>query len=325
VHVTDVTNASRTMLFNIHTMAWDDELLRLLGVPAQHAAGGPRLERGVRPRPDIARLGDWPIAGIAGDQQAALFGQMCVAPGLTKNTYGTGCFLLQNTGTEAGRLAAPAGDHVAWQIGDRTEYALEGSVFIGGAVVQWLRDGLGLIGARRTSRRWPRVGARQRRRLPRAGLRRAGGAALGSVRARHDRRHHARHDAGHIARAALESIAYQVGDLLDAVQRDSGIALKRAARGRRRGGQRPADAVPGRPARRAGRAAGGHRDHGARRGLPGRARRRFWPSTRRDRRAVAGRSALRARHGAASRGSRCGSAGARRHGPGLGHGWRPDA
>ena len=145
VHVTDVSNASRTMLFNIHTLTWDEELLRMLDVPASllpevrassevygHVSGGLGLD-GV------------PMAGIAGDQQAALFGQMCVKPGMAKNTYGTGCFLLQNTGERPVESANRLLTTVAWQVGGRTEYALEGSVFIGGAVVQWLRDGLGLI------------------------------------------------------------------------------------------------------------------------------------------------------------------------------------
>ena len=142
-HVTDVTNASRTMLFNINTLKWDEDLLKLLGVPAS-------MLPEVRPSSAVygrvsttLGVGDVPIAGIAGDQQAALFGQMCVSPGLTKNTYGTGCFLLQNTGerpvVSRNRLLST----VAWQVGGKTTYALEGSVFIGGAVVQWLRDGLG--------------------------------------------------------------------------------------------------------------------------------------------------------------------------------------
>ena len=142
-HITDVSNASRTMLFNINTLQWDDDLLKLLRVPAS-------MLPEVRPSSAVygrvsttLGVGDVPIAGIAGDQQAALFGQMCVSPGMTKNTYGTGCFLLQNTGerpvVSRNRLLST----VAWQIGGKTMYALEGSVFIGGAVVQWLRDGLG--------------------------------------------------------------------------------------------------------------------------------------------------------------------------------------
>src|SRR5262249_27070902 len=135
-HITDVSNASRTMLFNIHTLRWDDDLLRLFDVPA-----------GVLPevRSSSEEYGRWrdhvPIAGIAGDQQSALFGQMCRAPGMSKNTYGTGCFLLQNVGTQPIESRRRLVSTVAWQIGGRTEYALEGSVFIGGAVVQWIRDG----------------------------------------------------------------------------------------------------------------------------------------------------------------------------------------
>src|SRR5262249_47463372 len=142
---TDVSNASRTMLFNIHTLQWDDDLLRLFGVP-------PSVLPEVRSSSEIygrvsTSLGmeGLPIGGIAGDQQAALFGQMCLRPGMSKNTYGTGCFLLQNIGAAAIRSRRQLVTTVAWQIGGRTEYALEGSVFIGGAVVQWIRDGLGLI------------------------------------------------------------------------------------------------------------------------------------------------------------------------------------
>src|SRR5688572_30646190 len=144
-HITDVTNASRTMLFNIHTLQWDDDLLRLLRIPAS-------MLPEVRPSSEVygrvsTTLGaaGVPIAGIAGDQQAALFGQMCVSSGLTKNTYGTGCFLLQNTGERPAVSRNRLLSTIAWQVGGKTSYALEGSVFIGGAVVQWLRDGLGII------------------------------------------------------------------------------------------------------------------------------------------------------------------------------------
>jgi glycerol kinase len=144
-HITDVSNASRTMLFNINTLKWDEDLLKLLRVPAS-------MLPEVRPSSAIygrvsTTLGvaDVPIAGIAGDQQAALFGQMCLSPGLTKNTYGTGCFLLQNTGERPAVSRNRLLTTVAWQIGGKTTYALEGGVFIGGAVVQWLRDGLGII------------------------------------------------------------------------------------------------------------------------------------------------------------------------------------
>jgi glycerol kinase len=225
VHVTDVSNASRTMLFNIHTLAWDDDLLRMLDVPAS-------LLPEVRASSEVygrvaAGLGldGVPIAGMAGDQQAALFGQMCVTPGMAKNTYGTGCFLLQNTGGRPVQSDNRLISTVAWKVGGRTEYALEGSVFIGGAVVQWLRDGLGLI---RESADVERLAAT----VPDnggvylvpafAGLGAphwdpyARGTIVGLTRGT---------GAGHIARAAVESIAYQVSDLLDAVHRDSGIAL----------------------------------------------------------------------------------------------------
>src|SRR5262245_26325189 len=143
-HATDVSNASRTMLFNIHTLDWDDELLRLFDIPRSllPEVRGSSEVYGTATAPGLA---DIPIAAAAGDQQAALFGQMCQRPGMSKNTYGTGCFLLQNIGTTPTRSAQQLVTTVAWRIGSRTDYALEGSVFIGGAVVQWLRDGLGLI------------------------------------------------------------------------------------------------------------------------------------------------------------------------------------
>ena len=224
-HVTDVSNASRTMLFNIHTLAWDDDLLRLLNVPAS-------MLPEVRASSEVygrvsTTLGveEVPIAGIAGDQQAALFGQMCVSPGLTKNTYGTGCFLLQNTGTRPVTSNNRLLTTVAWSVGGRTEYALEGSVFIGGAVVQWLRDGLGIIkkssDVEALAASVPDNGGVYL--VPAfAGLGAphwdpyARGTLVGITRGT---------TAGHIARAAVESIAYQVGDLLDAVHRDAGIAL----------------------------------------------------------------------------------------------------
>jgi glycerol kinase len=225
-HVTDVSNASRTMLFDIHTLAWDDELLRLFGIPAS-------MLPGVRSSSEVyghvsTTLGieSVPIAGIAGDQQAALFGQMCRQPGMSKNTYGTGCFLLQNIGTTPTRSNQRLVTTVAWKIGERTEYALEGSVFIGGAVVQWIRDGLGLV---RTAPEIEPLAAS----VPDnggvylvpafAGLGAphwdpyARGTIVGITRGT---------TAGHLARAALESIAYQVADLLDAMAADAGIALK---------------------------------------------------------------------------------------------------
>jgi glycerol kinase len=219
-HVTDVSNASRTMLFNIHTLEWDEELLRILDVP-----------RSVLPdvRSSSEVYGEWhgvPIAGVAGDQQAALFGQMCREPGMSKNTYGTGCFLLQNIGAQPTRSEQQLVTTVAWKIGNRTDYALEGSVFIGGAVVQWIRDGLGLI---RTAADIEPLATSVADNggvylVPAfAGLGAphwdpyARGTIVGITRGT---------TSGHIARAALESIAYQVADLLDAMRADSGIALK---------------------------------------------------------------------------------------------------
>ncbi len=226
LHVTDVTNASRTMLFNIHTMAWDDELLRLLDIPAS-------LLPEVRSSSEVyghvsTALGvpGVPIAGVAGDQQAALFGQMCRTPGMAKNTYGTGCFLLQNIGSAPVPSRRRLVTTVAWTIGGRTEYALEGSIFIGGAVVQWLRDGLGLV---RTA---PDVEALAASVPDNGGVflvpafaglgaphwdPYARGTIVGITRGT---------SAAHVARAALESIAYQVADLLDGMREDSGIALE---------------------------------------------------------------------------------------------------
>jgi len=224
VHVTDVSNASRTMLFDIHRGAWDDELLSLFRIPRS-------MMPEVRPSSEIygqcntLGLGDIAIGGIAGDQQASLFGQRCISPGLSKNTYGTGCFLLQNTGTRAVASSNRLVTTVAWKIGETTEYALEGSVFVGGAVVQWLRDGLGLI---RTSAEIETLASS----VPDnggvyfvpafVGLGAphwdpyARGTIAGITRGT---------KAGHIARAALESIAYQVADLLDAIQRDASTPL----------------------------------------------------------------------------------------------------
>ena len=158
VHVTDPSNASRTMLFNIRTGDWDDDLLKLFGVPRSML---PEVRSSSEVYGECNFLGAAiPIAGIAGDQQAALFGQVCTRPGLVKNTYGTGCFMLMNTGTKPITSRNNLLTTVAWKIGDRTEYALEGSIFIAGAVVQWLRDGLGIISSSRdvealASQGWP--------------------------------------------------------------------------------------------------------------------------------------------------------------------------
>jgi glycerol kinase len=224
-HITDASNASRTMLFNINTLAWDRELLALLGIPA---AMLPDVRSSSEVYGSVSTdlgLPGVPISGIAGDQQAALFGQMCVSPGLTKNTYGTGCFLLQNTGTRRVASQNKLVSTVAWKIGGRTEYALEGSVFIGGAVVQWLRDGLEMIGRSGDVEKlagsvtdnggvylvpaFAGLGAPHWDAYAR-------GLVIGITRGT---------TRGHLARAALESIAYQVDDLLDAVRRDSSITL----------------------------------------------------------------------------------------------------
>ena len=222
-HVTDVSNASRTMLFNIHTLAWDADLLRLFDVPASMLPAV-RASSGVYGETSTSLgLGQVPIAGVAGDQQSALFGQMCRTPGMSKNTYGTGCFLLQNIGTTPTPSRNRLITTIAWQLNGRTEYALEGSVFIGGAVVQWIRDGLGLI---RTAAEIEPLALS----VPDnggvylvpafAGLGAphwdpfARGTIVGITRGT---------TAGHIARAALESIAFQVADLLDAMAADCGI------------------------------------------------------------------------------------------------------
>lgn len=225
LHVTDASNASRTMLYNLQTGEWDPELLALLGVPASLL---PTIvdSSGVCGSTDAALLGTpIPIAGIAGDQQAALFGQLCANPGSVKNTYGTGCFLLMNTGSEAVRSNNGLLSTVAWRIGGTTTYALEGSVFIGGAVVQWLRDGLGLIDNAADIEAlaasvddslgvyfvpaFAGLGAPHWDAYARGTI---GGLTRGTT-------------AAHIARAALEGIAYQVADVVDAMRDDAGIDL----------------------------------------------------------------------------------------------------
>jgi len=224
LHVTDVSNASRTMLFNIHTGKWDDELLRLFRVPASMLPEV-RASSEVYGKSTAPGLDGVPIAGIAGDQQAALFGQMCTEPGLTKNTYGTGCFMLQCTGEKPVVSRNRLLTTVAWKIGGKTTYALEGSVFIGGAVVQWLRDGLGLI---RSSEEVEKLATA----VPDnggvylvpafAGLGAphwdpyARGTIVGITRGT---------TAGHIARAAVESIAFQVADLARAMSADAGVPV----------------------------------------------------------------------------------------------------
>ena len=223
-HVTDASNASRTMLFNIHTGAWDDELLRLFGVPR---AILPEVRSSSEVYGETKLLGGAiPIAGIAGDQQAALFGQICTRPGMVKNTYGTGCFMLMHTGGKPIVSKNHLLTTVAWRIGNRTEYALEGSIFIAGAVVQWLRDGLGII---KSSDEIEALAAQAPDNggvylVPAfAGLgaphwdAEARGLITGLTRGT---------TRAHIARAALEGIAFQTADVLHAMENDSGIKLK---------------------------------------------------------------------------------------------------
>jgi glycerol kinase len=225
VHITDVSNASRTMLFDIKAGKWDDDLLRIFRIPASLM---PQVRSSSEVYVETTALGSHaiPVAGIAGDQQAALFGQLCVMPGMTKNTYGTGCFMLQCTGDKPVPSRNRLVTTVAWKIGDKLEYALEGSVFVAGAVVQWLRDGLGLV---RSADEIEELAAS----VPDnggvyivpafAGLGAphwdpfARGTIMGLTRGANK---------AHLARAALESIAFQVADLLEAIQADSHIPLR---------------------------------------------------------------------------------------------------
>ncbi|HOZ83894.1 MAG TPA: glycerol kinase GlpK [Niabella sp.] len=227
VHATDVSNASRTMIFNIHSLQWDEDLLKMMNIPKS-------ILPEVRSSSEVYGYTDHlltkeaiPVSGIAGDQQAALFGQMCTQPGMVKNTYGTGCFMLMNTGTK------PVTSHnnllttVAWKINhEAVQYALEGSVFIAGAVVQWLRDGLKLI------QKSTDVEALTATEKDNGGVfmvpaftglgapywnQHARGIIVGLTRGSSD---------GHIARAAIESIAYQTMDVLKAMEADAGITIK---------------------------------------------------------------------------------------------------
>ncbi len=225
-HMTDVSNASRTMLFNIHTLQWDEELLKLFNIPAS-------LLPEVKPNSGLFTRTSGlifstkiPVTGVAGDQQAALFGQMCVEPGMVKNTYGTGCFLMMNTGGKAVRSDHRLLTTVAWQLNGQTTYALEGSVFVGGAVIQWLRDGLGLLRTAAASEKialsvedtggvvfvpaFTGLGAPHWHQDARGMIY---GITRGTERA-------------HIVRAALESIAYQSYDVMTAMQEDAGLPIE---------------------------------------------------------------------------------------------------
>lgn len=225
VHVTDVTNASRTLLFNIHTGEWDDELLKLFGVPRAMLPEVKSSSEVYGHVDDNLYPAGAPIAGIAGDQQAALFGQACFEPGMVKNTFGTGCFTLMNTGTEAVTSNNNLLTTVAWKVNGKTEYALEGSVFVGGAVVQWLRDELQLV---RNVKELDELAASVEDSnglflVPAfTGLGAphwdpyARGAAFGITRGT---------NRAHLCRAALDSIAFQTADLIACMEKDSGLPL----------------------------------------------------------------------------------------------------
>ena len=227
IHATEYSNASRTLLYNIHSLDWDELLLRELRVPRE-LLPEVRDSSGAFGETDPAWLGAAvPVAGMAGDQQAALFGQGCTRPGLAKNTYGTGCFLLMNTGSRAPTSTSGLVTTLAWGLGGRVEYALEGSVFVAGSAIQWLRDGLGLLGSSADSeaaaRAVPDTGGVYL--VPAfVGLgapywdERARGAILGLTRGT---------TREHLIRAALESIAYQTRDVVGCLQADSGLPLER--------------------------------------------------------------------------------------------------
>ena len=225
LHITDVSNASRTMLFNINTLKWDNELLGIFNIPASVL---PEVRASSEIYGNTSSLfpGSIPIAGIAGDQQAALFGQMCVDPGMVKNTYGTGCFMMMNIGDKPIESKSRLLTTVGWKIGNNTTYALEGSIFIAGAVVQWLRDSLGII---KKSSDVEKLAAKVNDCggvyfVPAfAGLgapywnQHARGTITGLTRGS---------TSAHIARAALDSIAYQTLEVLQAMKKDSKIEIR---------------------------------------------------------------------------------------------------
>ena len=225
LHITDVSNASRTMLFNIHTLKWDEELLKIFDIPFSMLPDV-RSSSEVYGKTEGLFATSIPVAGIAGDQQAALFGQMCIDPGMVKNTYGTGCFMMMNIGSKPIESKSRLLTTVAWRIGNDTQYALEGSIFIAGAVVQWLRDGLGII---KKSGDVEKLASRVKDSegvyfVPAfAGLgapywnQHARGTLVGITRGS---------TSAHIARSALDSIAFQTLEVLLAMQKDSGINIR---------------------------------------------------------------------------------------------------
>ncbi|NCI47565.1 glycerol kinase GlpK [Sediminibacterium soli] len=224
-HVTDVSNASRTMLYNIHTQQWDTDLLELFDIPVSVLPEVRSSSEVYGYTKDVLTGARIPVAGMAGDQQAALFGQMCVQPGMVKNTYGTGCFMLMQTGSKPIASKNNLVTTIAWKINNEVQYALEGSVFIAGAVVQWLRDGLGIIRhsseVEALAESVPDNGGVYM--VPAfAGLgapywnQHARGTIVGITRGT---------TAGHFAKAAVESIAYQVMDVLHAMEADAGVTI----------------------------------------------------------------------------------------------------
>lgn len=223
MHVTDVSNASRTLLFNIHTLEWDEDLLKLFNIPKSMLPEVKQSSEVYGETSTTLFSTKIPISGIAGDQQAALFGQLCTNKGMAKNTYGTGCFLLMNTGEKPVLSKNNLLTTIAWKINGKTYYALEGSVFVGGAVVQWLRDGAKIVKTSADTENLAKtvpdnggvyfvpaltgLGAPYWDPYARGGI-------LGITRGTTD---------GHIARATLEGIAYQVYDLIKAMEADSGV------------------------------------------------------------------------------------------------------
>jgi len=224
-HVTDYSNASRTLIFNIHSLEWDDELLRILDIPRAMLPEVRSSSEVYGETTDELFGKPIPIAGNAGDQQAATFGQVCLEPGSAKNTYGTGCFMLMNTGNQPMRSENNLLTTIGWGLGGKVTYCLEGSVFIAGAVVQWLRDGLGIISSSKDVERLAAT-------VPDSGGvvfvpafvglgaphwdSYARGTILGITRGT---------KAAHIARAAVEAMAYQTCDLVSAMQKDAGVPL----------------------------------------------------------------------------------------------------
>ncbi len=226
VHATDVSNASRTLLYNIHELKWDEELLSLFGIPDNMLPEVRSSSEVYGYTENILTAKQVPVSGIAGDQQSALFGQMCTQPGMVKNTYGTGCFMLMNTGTKPVASKNNLLTTIAWKVNGEVQYALEGSVFIGGAVVQWLRDGLKII---QTSGDVEALASKVEDNggvylVPAfTGLgapywnQHARGTIVGITRGSTD---------AHIARAAVESIAFQSMDLMQSMQADAGLPIK---------------------------------------------------------------------------------------------------